>query len=183
MSIKITGADITDEPGLGPCYRIVQQSPQGIELYILPRSAVAADMELYGVDDPVRVLDWRLHGYRSPASSAPTSAPAVSLVLATQAQEAQAVAQYGRARLADGLATTRAHSLAHDLDQVDAEADRLKVEARKARDAEVAEIKAAVSIADDAGLATLRALVLADVDDIATDRMRYREQLTAAITA
>ncbi|GAA3890629.1 hypothetical protein GCM10022243_64380 [Saccharothrix violaceirubra] len=180
MQISIIGVAVSDEQGLGPCYRVLQQSPQGVELYVLPRSAVAADMEMYGVDDPLRVLDWRLHGYRGP--SAPTFVPEPSLTFAVQAQQAQAVAEYKRSRLVDGLDASHARTLADDVDQVDAEADRLKAKARKIRDAEVAEVKGEVTIVDDAGFAALRALVLADVDDIAIERARYREQLASAIT-
>ncbi|MEU4444904.1 hypothetical protein AB0K14_03175 [Actinosynnema sp. NPDC050801] len=174
MEIRIIGAETTDEQGLGPCYRIVQRSPQGIELYILPRSAVAADMEMYGVDDPLHVLDWRLHGYRG--ARAPE--PEASLRLVAEAQQVQAIAEYGRTR----LTAEDTHSLADDVDQVDDQAQRLKAEARRLRDAEVTAIKTGVRVADDDGLAALRALVLADVDDITADRQRYRQQLAESMT-
>ena len=178
MDIRITGAETTDEQGLGPCYRIVQHSPQGVELFILPRSAVAADMEMYGVDDPLYVLDWRLHGYRG----TPAAEPEASLRLVAEAQQVQAIAEYGRAQLDAGLAAEDTRTLADDVDQVDDEADRLKAEARRLRDAEVAAIKAGVRVVDDDGLAALRALVLADADGIAADRQRYRQQLAESVT-
>ncbi|WP_158852838.1 hypothetical protein [Saccharothrix deserti] len=173
MDIVVIGAEITDEQGLGPCYRIVQRSPQGVELYVLPRSAVAADMEMYGVDDPLHVLDWRLHGYRGASPRTPHVEP--SLPLIAQVQRAQAFAEYRR-RAAVGA--EHPHALVEvDLDQVDDEIDRLRAEARRLRDAEVAQIKANARVVDDDGLAALRALVLADVENIAADRQRYRQQL------
>lgn len=178
MHIRIIGVEATDEQGLGPCYRIVQRSPQGVELYILPRSAVAADMEMYGVDDPLHVLDWRLHGYRS----APAPEPEASLRLVAEAQQVQAIAEYGRTQLDAGLVAEDARTLAADVDQVDDQADRLKAEARRLRDAEVAAINADVRVVDDDGLVALRALVLADADGIAADRQHYRQQLAESVT-
>src|SRR5882757_9643344 len=182
MQLTVIAAEVTDEPGLGPCYRVTQRSTLGVELYILPRSAVAADMEMYGVDDPLHVLDWRLYGYRGAQSTASENEP--SLRMAAEAQQTQALAEYGRSRLAAGLVAEQAHSrLADDLDQLDTEADRIKAEARRLRDAEIAAIKTTVNIVDDDGLAVLRTLLLADVDDFPADRTRYRKQLVSAITA
>lgn len=174
MDIRIIGAEVTDEEGLGPCYRIVQRSRLGIELYVLPRSAVAADMELYGVDDPLHVLDWRLHGYRG-ASRTPKTEP--SLPLIAQVQQAQAFAEYRRQAV-------DAHALAEvDLAQVDAQVEQLRTEARRLRDAEVAEIKSTARVLDDDGLIALRALVLADAGNIEADRQRYRQQLAEFLIA
>ena len=182
MQLIITHAEATNENGLGPCYRITQSSAAGTELYILPRSALAGDMEMYGVDDPLHVLDWRLYGYRGEQLPAPDAEPSLRLV--ADAQQVQALAEYGRARLASGLVAehTRA-SLADDLDQLDTNADELKEEARRLREAEIAAIKETVHITEDDGLVALRALVLADLDDITADQTRYRAQLAAAITA
>jgi hypothetical protein len=130
------------------------------------------------VDDPLHVLDWRLHGYRS----APTPEPEASLRLVAEAQQVQAIAEYGRTQLDAEPVAEDARTLAADVDQVDDQADRLKAEARRLRDAEVAAIKADVRVVDDDGLVALRALVLADADGIAADRQRYRQQLAESVT-
>src|SRR4051812_46812292 len=136
MLIDIIGVEITDEQGLGPCYRVAQRTELGIELYLLPRSALAADLELYGVDDPLLVLDWRLYGYRG--EPLPPGLIEASLHVAAQAQQAQAFATYARA----GLAETAAQSTAvdvdrarieHEIDQAEADIDPLKAEARQLR--------------------------------------------------
>jgi hypothetical protein len=182
MQLTITHAEATNENGLGPCYRITQSSTAGTELYILPRSALAGDMEMYGVTDPLLVLDWRLYGYRGEQLPAPDAEP--SLRLLAKAQQVQALAAYGRARLAAGMVAEHTCALlADDLDQLDTETDDLKDEARRLREAEIAAIKATVHITEDDGLAALYALVLADLDDITADQTRYREQLAATITA
>lgn len=159
MDIAIIGAEITDEHGLGACYRITQRTPHGIELYVLPRSAVVEDMELHGVDDPLHVLDWRLHGYRGtphPPSHIPPS-------LRT-AITARTIATTAR----PDAPTTRAD------DQARTKVDELKARARRERDAETAAIKETDRVVDDAGYSALRALIVADTPNIETDREHYR---------
>jgi hypothetical protein len=182
MQLTITHAEATNENGLGPCYRITQSSTAGTELYILPRSALAGDMEMYGVTDPLLALDWRIYGYRGEQLPAPDAEPSLRLI--AEAQQIQALAEYGRARLAAGLVAEHSRALlADNVNQLDTDADQLKEEARRLREAEIAAIKTAVHITEDDGLADLRALVLADLDDITADQTRYRKQLAAAITA
>jgi len=176
MDITIIGVEITDENGLGPCYRITQHTDHGVELYILPRSAIAADMELYNVDDPVQVLDWRLHGYRG--TPQPPGAIAPSLTKAAQAQDLQIITAYDRARLAADPTATDA---ADDLDQAEADITAFKAEACQLRDAEITAIKTSVHIADDDGLAALRALVSGDATAIHTDREHYCEQIAQSL--
>lgn len=101
MEIRITSVEVTDESqaGLGECYRIYLQTPAGQELNILPRMAVAADMELYGVDDPLVILDWRLHGYRATTSLSGASATPAELQ-ALAARELDAQVEYTAAAVA-----------------------------------------------------------------------------------
>lgn len=141
----------------------------------MPRSAIAADMELYGVNDPLQVLDWRLHSYRG--TPQPGAIPP-SLTKAAQAQDLQILTAYDRARLAADPAATDA---ADDLDQAEADITTFKAEACQLRDAEITAIKASVQIADDDGLAALRALVSGDAGAIETDRQHYCEQIARSL--
>ncbi|GAA5104843.1 hypothetical protein [Haloechinothrix salitolerans] len=181
MDIKIASSAITNEQGLGPCYRIVQHTEYGIELYILPRSAIACDMELYDVDDPVQVLNWRLHGYRGAPTTPGMMEP--SLGKAVEAQQLQLNVEYARARLAqrstpDDVGTV----LENEVALADAAIRNLKSEARLLRDDEVSTIKRTAKIADDDQFAALRMLVANDAARVNADRNRYREELTRHMT-
>ena len=186
MLVEIIGVEVTDEQGLGPCYRVAQRTEQGIELYLLPRSAVAADLELYDIDDPLLVLDWRLHGYRG--DPLPPGFIEASLHVAAQAQQAQAFAVYARAGLAEPAARSAVADvdrtrIEHEIGQAEADVGALKAEARQLRAEEIADIRQTVTIVDGRGLAALRALVTADIEEIEVDRQQFREQMTPSLYA
>lgn len=186
MHIEIIGTEVTDEQGLGPCYRITQRTDLGIELYVLPRSAIAADLELYGVDDPLLVLDWRLHGYRG--EPLPPDTIEASLYTTAEAQQARVFALYARAHLA-GAAVGDETEISDDLrakitqeiEQAESDVEDLTAKARRMRADEIDAIRVSVTIVDDRGLAELRSLVARDAEQIALDRDVVRKQLAPSL--
>ncbi|GGU84950.1 hypothetical protein [Lentzea flava] len=186
MRIEIIGTEVTDEQGLGPCYRITQRTDLGIELYLLPRSAIAADLELYGVDDPLLVLDWRLHGYRG--EPLPPGTIEASLYTAAEAQQARVFALYARAHLGNAVAGSETEisddlraKMTQEIDLAEQDVEDLTAKARRMRADEIDAIRATVTIVDDLGLAELRTLVLTDAKHIDADRDRVRQQLAPSI--
>ncbi|MEV6711980.1 hypothetical protein AB0M48_08035 [Lentzea sp. NPDC051208] len=186
MRVEIIGTEITDEPGLGPSYRITQRTDLGIELYVLPRSAIAADLELYGVDDPLLVLDWRLHGYRG--EPLPPGTIEASLYTAAEAQQARVFALYARAHLGGATAGSDTEisydlraKMTQEIDLAEQDVEDLTAKARRMRADETDAIRATVTIVDDLGLAELRARVLADAAYIDIDRDIVRRQLAPSL--
>jgi hypothetical protein len=72
--IEVVSAKLADEHGLGPLYRIEQQRDGVPWVHLIARSAVATDMELFGVDDPATVIDWHLHEALAPLDTEPSAA-------------------------------------------------------------------------------------------------------------
>lgn len=186
MRVEIISTEITDEPGLGPCYRITQRTDLGFELFLLPRSAIAADLELYGVDDPLLVLDWRLHGYRG--EPLPPGTIEASLYTAAEAQQARVFALYARAHLAGATVGSEAEisddlraKMTQEIDLAEQDVEDLKAKARRMRADEIDAIRATVTIVDDLGLAALRTLVRTDAEYIDADRDLVRQQLAPSI--
>ncbi|KJK50268.1 hypothetical protein UK23_11385 [Lentzea aerocolonigenes] len=186
MHIEIISTEITDEPGLGPCYRITQRTDLGIELYVLPRSAIAADLELYGVDNPLIVLDWRLHSYRG--EPLPPGTIEASLYTAAEAQQARVFALYARAHLGGATASSDAEisddllvKMTQEIEQAENDVEDLTAKARRMRADEIDAIRTSVTIVDDRGLAELRSLVARDAGQIALDRDVVREQLAPSL--
>lgn len=186
MHVEIISTEITDEPGLGPCYRIAQQTDLGFELYVLPRSAIAADLELYGLDNPLIALDWRLHSYRG--EPLPPGTIEASLYTAAEAQQARVFALYARAHLAGATVGGEAEisddlraKMTQEIDLAEQDVEDLTAKARRIRADEIDAIRTSVTIVDDRGLAELRSLVARDAEQIALDRDVVREQLAPSL--
>ncbi|MCP3799736.1 hypothetical protein NLX83_10750 [Allokutzneria sp. A3M-2-11 16] len=170
MIIEIVSVKLTDERGLGPLYRIEQQRDGLPWVHLVARSAVATDMELFGVDDPATVVDWHLHEALAPLSTEASAADR----LAFEAQALTAEVLNARARLAgDALAQVA---------EVRRVADATRDKAREMKTAEIDALKATILVTNNDGLASLRNLVTGDKAGIDADRLTYRDRITNSVT-
>ncbi|GAB3459250.1 hypothetical protein [Actinophytocola sediminis] len=176
MIIEIVNATRAEENGLGALYRIEQRRDGQPWVHLIARVAVATDMELFGIGDPARVVEWHLHEALAP----PTTDPSPADQLAFEAQQLTAAMLTTRARLAAGLAA--AGELAADLNAAQDTADGMRDQARDMKTAEISQLKDIVTVADDQGFADLCALVTSDESALAADRATYREHITNRIT-
>jgi hypothetical protein len=177
--IEIISASLADEAGLGPLYRIEQRRDGQRWVHLIARSAVASDMELFGVDNPATVVEWHLHEALAPLTTDPSPADQ----LAFQAQQLTAAVLTARTRLtaatADQPAPTRLTAdLATDLAAAQDEADTLREQARELKTAEINHLKETVTIADDPRFAALCALVTEDTPGLDAERATYRDHIT-----
>jgi hypothetical protein len=174
--IEIVGAALADEKGLGLLYRVEQRRDGVPWVHLIARSAVVTDMELFGVDNPATVVEWHLHEALAPHAVEPSPADQ----LAFQAQQLTAAVLATRVGLADRATAAR---LADDLAAAQDEAEAMRDRARDMKTAEINEIGETVTVAENQGLADLRALVASDETAIDGDRSIYRDQITNSVTA
>lgn len=179
MIIEIVNATLAEEKGLGPLYRIEQLRDGVPWVHLIARSAVATDMELFGVDNPATVVEWHLHEAFAPL--AVESSPADQL--AFEAQQLTAVILTARAQLTVGTPDRPADTrLAADLVAAQDTADDMRDQARDMKTAEVNHLKETVTVAHDQGFAALCALVTGDTTSLDTDRATYRDHITNRVT-
>jgi hypothetical protein len=176
MIIEIVNAALSEEKGLGSVYRVEQLRDGAPWVHLIARTAVATDMELFGVDNPATVVEWHLH--EAFTSTAVEPSPADQL--AFQAQQLASAVLIARAGLAAGTAETR---LADDLAAAQDESDAMRDQARDMKTAEINEIREAVTVEENQGLTNLRTLVTSDEIAIDSDRITYRDQITNSVTA
>ncbi|GGM65253.1 hypothetical protein GCM10012275_39770 [Longimycelium tulufanense] len=184
VEYRITAVQVSEEPGLGPCYRVTQETPDGLVLYVLPRAAIASDMELYGIDDPLTVLDWRLHGSQDPAAPLtpdPDREPA-SISAALEARTLDAGREYAAFALHAGHVPDEHRArVRRDVDAVTDHVTAAKTTAAQLRAAEIDQVKTRFRVAEDDGLAALRDLVADHAAEIDAARAEYRRDLITSI--
>lgn len=179
MNIEIVSAVLTEEKGLGPLYRVEQLRDGTPWVHLISRSAVATDMELFGVDNPATVVEWHLHEALAPLTAEPSPAD----VLAFEAQQLAAVALTARARLtADALDQADEQELVGDVAATQQAANTTRDRAREMKAAEIDQIREGVTVADNQGLATLRTLVTDDESAVESVRETYRKQIINGLT-
>jgi hypothetical protein len=160
VEIVITNVTTATEHGLGPLYRI-EQTRDGVPwVHLIARFAVAADMELFGVEDPMTVIDWHLHEPLGPFTIDASAADR----LAFEAQANAAEVHFGLRQANVG-------------DPAEDNPAATRDEARDLKIAEVGEIKATATVLDGAGLDQLRTLITGDQANIETDREIYRSSV------
>jgi hypothetical protein len=173
--IEIVSAVVAEEKGLGPLYRIEQLRDGVPWVHLIARTAVATDMELFGVDNPATVVEWHLHEAFAPLAVESSTADQ----LAFEAQQLVAAVLTTRAQLAAGTPDTR---LAADLATAQDTADDLRDRARDLKTAEVDQIKETITVTHDQGFADLCALVTDDATGLGADRATYRDHITNRVT-
>jgi hypothetical protein len=177
--IEIVNATLAEEIGLGPLYR-VEQLRDGVPwVHLIARTAVATDMELFGVDNPATVVEWHLHDALTPLAAQPSPADQ----LAFEAQQLTAAVLTARARLAAGTAGWNTMELAVDLGEAQETANTMRDRAREMKAAEINQLRETVTVADDEGFAELCNLIASDDDSIDTARVAYRARITNRATA
>jgi hypothetical protein len=175
VNIEIVSATLADERGLGPLYRVEQLRDSEPWVHLIARTAVATDMELFGVDNPATVVEWHLHEALAPLTTEPSPADQ----LAFEAQQLTAAVLTARAGLADRATEAR---IAADLAEAQDAADTMRDRARDLKTVEIDQLKDTVAVAEDQGLANLRALVTGDETAIDNDRATYRDRITNSVT-
>jgi hypothetical protein len=175
--IEIVNATLVEEKGLGPLYR-VEQLRDGVPwVHLIARTAVATDMELFGVDNPATVVEWHLHEALAPSAIEPSPADQ----LAFEAQQLTAAVLTTRARLTAGT-PGQAAGLAADLSAAQETADTMRDQAREMKTAEIDQLRQTVTVADDEGFAELCDLVANDETAIDADRVTCRDRITNPVT-
>lgn len=179
MIIEIVSATLTDEKGLGPLYRVEQLRDGQPWVHLISRSAVATDMELFGVDDPATVVEWHLHEALAPLAAEPSPAD----VLAFEAQQLNALALIARARLtSDAHRQAAEQSVTADMAATQRAADTARDRARVMKASEIDQIRDIVVVADNPGLASLRTLVADDGNAVEAARRTYQKQIINSLT-
>lgn len=175
MIIEIVKATLFDERGLGPHYRIEQLRDGVPWVHLITRTAVATDMELFGIDNPATVVEWHLHEALAPFTIEPSPADQ----LAFEAQQLTAAVLTTRAGLAHRTTET---PLAADLTAAEDTADAIRDRARDMKTAEINQLRATVTVADNEGFAELCDLVTSDENAISGERVTYLDRITNPVT-
>lgn len=179
MIIAIVGAALAEEKGLGPLYRVQQLRDGAPWVHLIARTAVATDMELFGVDNPATVVEWHL--YEAFTSTIVEPSPADQL--AFEAQQLTAAVLTARAQLTAGTPDQPADTrLAADLSAAQETADTMRDQAREMKTAEINQVRQHITVADDEGFAELCDLVTSDETAIDAERGTYRDQIANSVT-